>query len=134
MQPARLTRPNVGRKPDAPQARQGETMLPSVSDPMANPTSPAAAAEADPADDPLDPSRGFQGLRVIPPCQRSPIARAPSVSLPRRTAPASSSRSATVAFSSRTRSLNGVAPQVVGYPGYEIRSFAPQGIPWSGPR
>ena len=41
MQPCRLTRPKVGRRPDAPQARQGETMLPSVSLPMAKPTSPA---------------------------------------------------------------------------------------------
>ena len=36
MQPVRLTRPNVGRRPEAPQARQGETMLPSVSLPRAN--------------------------------------------------------------------------------------------------
>src|SRR6202022_1587800 len=77
MQPWRLTRPNVGRSPDAPQARQGETMLPSVSLPSAKPTSPAATDDADPADDPLDPRRGSQGLRVIPPNQRSPIASAP---------------------------------------------------------
>jgi hypothetical protein len=64
MQPWRLTRPKVGRRPDAPQARQGETMLPSVSLPIANPTSPAAAAEAEPADDPLDPRLGSHGLRV----------------------------------------------------------------------
>ncbi|MGC8643644.1 MAG: hypothetical protein ACP5XB_27615 [Isosphaeraceae bacterium] len=30
MQPCRLTRPNVGRKPDAPRAWQAETMLPSI--------------------------------------------------------------------------------------------------------
>src|SRR6516162_11158907 len=78
MQPCRLTRPNVGRRPVAPQARQGETMLPSVSLPIAKPTRPAATAEADPADEPLDPRRGSQGLRVIWPNQRSPCARAPS--------------------------------------------------------
>ncbi len=117
IQPCRLTRPNVGRRPVAPQARQGETMLPSVSLPIAKPTRPAATAEAEPADDPLDPFRGSHGLRVRPPNQRSPCASAPSVSLASITAPASSSRAATVAFSSITRSLNGVAPQVVGYPG-----------------
>src|SRR5690606_26227329 len=55
MQPCRLTRPKVGRRPEAPQARQGETMLPCVSLPMAKPTSPAADAAAEPADEPLDP-------------------------------------------------------------------------------
>ena len=51
MQPARLTRPNVGRRPVTLHRRLGETMLPSVSLPMANPTSPAATAAAEPADD-----------------------------------------------------------------------------------
>ena len=89
-------------------------MLPSVSLPIAKPTSPAATAEAEPADEPLEPVRGSHGLRVRPPNQWSPIASAPSDSLATSTAPASSSRAATVAFSSITRSLNGVAPQVVG--------------------
>ncbi len=114
MHPLRLTRPKVGLSPVAPQARHGETMLPSVSLPIAKPTSPAAEAEADPADEPLDPLLGSHGLRVRPPNQRSPIARAPNDSLATRTAPASSSRAATVAFASITRALNGVAPQVVG--------------------
>ena len=114
MQPCRLTRPKVGRSPEAPQARQGETMLPRVSLPIAKPTSPAATAEAEPADEPLEPVRGSHGLRVRPPNQWSPIASAPSDSLATSTAPASSSRAATVALTSITRSLNGVAPQVVG--------------------
>src|SRR4051794_9857433 len=114
MQPCRLTRPNVGRRPEAPQARQGETMLPSVSLPSAKPTKPAATAEAEPADDPLDPRRGSQGLRVLPPNHWSPMASAPSVSLAISTAPASSSRAATVALSFKTRPLNCGAPQVVG--------------------
>src|SRR5712671_3748583 len=74
MHPARLTRPNVGRKPVAPQRVHGETMLPSVSEPMPKPMSPATVADADPADDPLDPSFGSHGLRVMPPNQTSPIA------------------------------------------------------------
>src|SRR5271157_327540 len=114
MQPWRLTLPKVGRRPEAPQARQGETMLPSVSLPRAKPTSPAAAVAAEPAEEPLDPRRGSHGLRVLPPNHWSPIARAPKDSLATSTAPASSSRAATVAFSLRTRSLNCGAPQVVG--------------------
>ena len=55
IQPARLTLPNVGRCPVAPQRRQGDTMLPSVSVPMENPTSPATAAQALPAEEPLEP-------------------------------------------------------------------------------
>ena len=114
MHPCRLTRPKVGRRPDAPQARQGDTMLPSVSLPMAKPTSPAAADEAEPADEPLEPARGSHGLRVRPPNHWSPIASAPSDSFASSTAPASSSRAATLAVTSITRSLKGVAPQVVG--------------------
>ena len=114
MQPCRLTRPNVGLSPVAPHALHGETMLPSVSLPIANPTRPAAAADADPAELPLDPVRGSHGLRVRPPNQRSPMASAPSDSLASMTAPASSSRAATVALPSMTRPLNGVAPHVVG--------------------
>ena len=37
---------------------------PSVSVPMAKGTSPAATAEAEPADEPLEPSVGFQGFFV----------------------------------------------------------------------
>src|SRR5207244_5674905 len=77
MQPCRLIRPNVGLSPVAPQRVHGETMLPSVSVPMAKPTRPAATVAAEPADEPLDPCFGFHGLRVIPPNHWSPIASAP---------------------------------------------------------
>ena len=62
---------------------------PRVSVPIENPTSPAEVAEPGPAEDPLDPCSVFQGLRVRPPNQRSPWARAPIVSLATSTAPAS---------------------------------------------
>src|SRR5690242_15940647 len=52
--PLRLTRPKVGRTPATPQRVLGETMDPSVSVPIEKPTSPAAVAEAEPADDPLE--------------------------------------------------------------------------------
>src|SRR5579872_4951035 len=71
MAPCRDTRPNVGRRPVVPQRCEGDTMEPRVSVPMEKPTSPAAVAEAEPADDPDEPSSGFQGLRDIPPNQMS---------------------------------------------------------------
>src|SRR5581483_9968500 len=111
--PVRGTRPNVGRKPVVPQRVEGEEIDPSVSDPMANATQPAAVAEADPADDPLDPCLGFQGLRVIPPNHLSPCASAPSVSLATSTAPAASRRCTTVASSSIIWFSNPPAPHVV---------------------
>lgn len=39
----------MGRRPPTPQARQGETIEPSVSVPSANGSSPAATEPADPA-------------------------------------------------------------------------------------
>src|SRR5260370_18436348 len=77
MAPVRGTNPNVGRSPVVPQRVDGDAMEPSVSDPMANATQPAAVAEADPADDPLEPCLVFQGLRVIPPTHLSPCPTAP---------------------------------------------------------
>ena len=132
--PVRLTRPKVGRSPVTPQTVAGETIDPSVSDPMANGTSPAATAAADPAEEPLDPLVGFQGLRVIPPNHTSPIASSPKLSFATSTAPAASSFRMTVASASGTWLVNGGAPQVVRIPRVSRRSFAPYGIPWSGPR
>src|SRR2546429_6865667 len=103
--PNRDTRPHVGRSPQTPQLTQGETMLPSVSEPMANATSPAATVAPGPALDPPEPSFGFHGLRVIPPNHTSPIASSPSESLASKTAPASSSLRTTVASKSSTRSF-----------------------------
>src|SRR5262245_14695839 len=99
MQPARLTRPKVGRRPLAPQTRDGETMLPCVSLPSEKPTRPAAVALAEPADEPDEPCLGFQGLLVLrSPYHSSPQASAPRESFATRTAPASSRRWATVAL------------------------------------
>ena len=98
--PWRLTRPNVGRRPVTPLRVAGEMIEPRVSVPSAKPTSPAAVAAPEPADDPLAPCSGFQGFRVRPPNQRSPDARAPIDSLATRTAPAAVSRAYTVASAS----------------------------------
>src|SRR5215510_5321825 len=97
--PYRLTRPYVGRSPVTPQRDEGETIEPKVSVPIENPTSPAEVAEAEPADDPLEPvfvSSGCHGLRVIPANHRPPCARAPIESFARSVAPASRKRSTTV--------------------------------------
>ena len=103
--PLRGTRPKVGRKPVAPQRVDGDTIEPSVSEPIANATPPATVALAEPADEPLEPCAGSHGLRVRPPNHRSPIAISPSESLATRIAPASSSRFTTVASASSLCSL-----------------------------
>ncbi len=105
MAPWRLTRPKVGRSPVTPHLVEGEIIEPQVSVPMENPTRPAAVAAAEPADEPLEPCSLFQGFFVFPPNQTSPIAKAPMVSLATSTAPASSSRLTTVAFTSMIWSL-----------------------------
>src|SRR6266852_4181347 len=112
--PVRGTKPNVGRNPLVPQRVEGDEIDPSVSDPIANPTHPAATALAGPAEDPLDPCFGFHGFRVFPPNHLSPMASAPKVSLATSTAPASSSRCTTVASSSIIWCSNPPAPHVVG--------------------
>src|SRR5262245_64394613 len=89
--PYRLTRPYVGRSPVTPQRDDGETIEPSVSVPIENPTNPAEVAEAEPADDPLEPvlsSSGCQGLRVTPANHRPPCASAHIESLASSTATA----------------------------------------------
>ena len=91
-------RPYVGRRPTTPHRVLGETMEPSVSVPMENPTSPPEVAAADPADDPLEPCSMFQGFLVMPPNHRSPCASAPIDNFASNTAPALSRRSITVAL------------------------------------
>src|SRR5580704_15984812 len=114
MAPVRGTKPKVGRYPLVPQRVEGEEMDPRVSDPMANATHPDAVAEADPADEPLEPWSVFHGFRVRPPNHLSPMARAPRVNLATRMAPASSRRLTTVASTSMIWCSNPPAPQVVG--------------------
>src|SRR6266568_2902446 len=91
MQPCRLTRPKVGRSPVTPHCRHGDRMLPCVSLPRANGTSPAATDDALPAEDPLEPCFTSHGLRVLPPNHSSLSASEPSEVLAVSTAPAASS-------------------------------------------
>src|SRR6478735_9770443 len=104
MQPCRLTRPYVGLSPTAPQTMLGPMRLPVVSVPIEKPTSPAAAATAGPDDEPAASLRGFQGLRVMPRYHTTePPAKVLVANFATSTAPASSKRSATAAFTSITR-------------------------------
>src|SRR5262245_33630577 len=107
---------------------------PRVSVPIAKPTRPAAVAAPGPADDPLELDGGFHGFTVDPPNQTPPCASAPIESFATRTAPASRRRSTTVASMFATRFSYGFAPHVVRIPLVSRRSFAPHGMPWSGPR
>src|SRR5215475_4543104 len=116
MAPVRGTRPKVGRKPVVPQRVEGDEIDPRVSEPIAKATQPAAVADADPADDPLEPCFVFHGLRVMPPNHLSPWASAPRVSFATSTAPAASRRFTTVASSSMFWFSKPPAPQVVWYP------------------
>src|SRR5215212_2758437 len=52
--PNLLTRPYVGLTPATPHLVLGDTMEPNVSVPIEKPTSPAAVADPEPADDPLE--------------------------------------------------------------------------------
>jgi hypothetical protein len=72
-----------------PQRMDGLTMLPPVSLPIENPTSPAAVAAPGPTLDPDDPSSGSQGFIVCPPNHMSFNASAPRLSFAISTAPAS---------------------------------------------
>src|SRR3954462_10829850 len=100
---------------------------------MPNATQPAAVADDGPADDPLEPCVGSHGLLVRPPNHWSPLASSPVASFAMRTAPASRSCSTTLASYSNICSLNAGDPHVVLKPLTEMMSFAPQGMPCSGP-
>src|SRR5438067_4077211 len=126
-------RPNVGRRPVTPHRAAGLRIDPLVSVPMPNATSPPAVADAGPAEDPLDPCCTFHGFLVCPPNQLSPCASSPEVSFAKSTAPASRSISTTLASSSIIWSLYAPEPQVVLWPFTARMSFAPHGIPCSGP-
>jgi len=96
-----------------PQTVAGETIDPQVSVPMAKGSRPAETAEAEPAEEPLEPCAGRQGLRVMPLNQTSPQASSPMVSLATSTAPAAPSFLITDASMGIICSLKGTLPQVV---------------------
>ena len=93
------TDPKVGLNPVTPHLVDGDIIEPKVSVPIANATRPAATAEADPADDPLEPWSISHGFLVFQPYHTSPLANDPDDSLHSIIAPAFSSFSITRAFS-----------------------------------
>src|SRR5207245_7614867 len=127
--PVRGTRPKVGRNPVTPQRIEGAMMLPPVSLPIENPTSPAAVAAPGPALDPDAPSSSSHGFIVWPPNQMSFSASAPRESFATSTAPASFNLRTTAEFADGTRLRNGSAPYVVGMSLVSSRSFTPYGMP-----
>src|SRR5450759_4254119 len=64
--PCRLTRPYVGLRPATPENAAGVRMEPEVSEPIENPTRPAAVAAPGPEDEPPDQKSVFQGVRPGP--------------------------------------------------------------------
>ena len=64
--PWRLTRPYVGRRPVTPQNAAGVMMEPTVSDPIANETRPAATAAPGPLEEPPLQYAVFHGFKPGP--------------------------------------------------------------------
>ena len=111
----------------------GVMIEPRVSLPRAKPTRPAAVADAGPADDPLDPDSGLQGLRVVPPNHTPPCASDPIDSLATSTAPAGSQAFDDGGVEIQDLMLIGSrAPGGRNALGGD-RSLAPQGTPCRGP-
>src|SRR5579885_537378 len=80
MNPCRLPRPSVGRKPVTPQMAEGSSIEPPVSVPIENPTRPAEVADAGPAEEPCDPIDKSQGFFVCPANHKSSSASSPVAS------------------------------------------------------
>src|SRR6267143_50486 len=96
--PLRLKRPYVGLWPTSPVIDAGPRIEPPVSEPSAPAHSPAAAATAEPDDEPAGARRTSHGLRPVgngPSVTGRPNAHSCIASLPRSTAPASLSRRVT---------------------------------------
>ena len=98
--PYLLILPKLGRSPVVPHSDEGDTIDPRVSEPIAKGIHPAATADADPAEEPLDPRFRSQGFLVFPPNQTSPIANSPKVIFAISIAPAFSNLVITVASTS----------------------------------
>src|SRR5215813_14918707 len=94
--PVRLTRPSVGLIPTSSFVPEGQTIEPSVSVPMVTVARSAAAATADPLEEPHGLRSNTYGLFVWPPRPLQPLddvsdrkfAHSDRFALPRMTAPA----------------------------------------------
>src|SRR5260370_42007980 len=97
MAPVRGTKPKVGRYPLVPQRVEGDEIEPRVSDPMAKPTHPDEVAEADPADERLEPCSSFHGFRVRAPNPLWAVCKGPPLSFSNGVPPRYRGRQAMVA-------------------------------------
>src|SRR5436190_17918360 len=143
MIPVRLPRPTVGLNPTRPQLFDGETIDPSVSEPMAAAHMLAAVAAPDPDDEPEALRSSAYGLRHWPPrplqpldeCVERKLAHSDRFVLPSSTAPAARNRS------TRNASRGGAAPTSASEPAVlcmrsrvATLSFTRMGMPCNGPR
>ena len=143
MMPARLTSPTVGLMPTTPQMEPGEVIEPSVSVPTATAQRLAATATAEPLLEPDGVRSRTYGLRHCPPRPLQPLierrprklAHSDRFVLPRMTAPAARSRSATKLSRGAMESARAREPALVCIRScVSMLSLISTGMPWSGPR
>src|SRR5260370_12019320 len=101
---------------------EGLRMVPTVAEPMAKATRPAAVAAPGRALMPLEPSSRSQGFMVWPPNQMSLRARAPRLNFAPRTAPAALRRAVTGASGVGRRWWDGPATYAGGRVDVVVRS------------
>ncbi len=142
MMPSRLTSPTVGLSPTMPLTAAGQTMLPSVSVPMATTAKLAATATALPELEPQGLRFSAYGLRVCPPTALQPevdwverkLAHSLRFVLPRITAPASRRRCTRKASRPGRKSFSASEPAVLCIGVAAMLSFSSTGMPCSRPR
>src|SRR5205085_5897695 len=122
--PSRESRPKLGLNPTTPQNAAGRITEPFVWLPIANGTTPAATAAADPIDDPPDVRERFHGFRVGPGWA---IASAGVTVFPTTTAPAARRFRTTSASLSAIRPAYSALPRSAGAPAVSKMSFTPTG-------
>ncbi len=127
----------MGFTPTTPQSEAGCRIEPPVSVPKAPKTWRAATEAALPPEEPPGVRSRSQGLRQGPKALFSldePMANSSMLSLPTTTAPATSSRSTTVASKGGTKPSRMREPQVVSSPFVRKMSFSAMGTPSSRDR
>ena len=141
--PLRLTSPSVGLMPTMPLMPDGQTTEPSVSVPTATTVRFAAAATAEPLDDPQGVLVVSYGFRVCPPRLLQPLderferklAHSLRLALPRITAPASRSRLTRNASPAGACSASASEPALVTMrSAVSMFALRTTGMPCSGPR
>src|SRR3954453_21955021 len=143
MMPALLISPTVGLMPTIPQVEAGQTMEPSVSEPMATSQRLAEIAAPEPELDPQGFRSNTYGFLVCPPRPLHPLtewverklAHSLRFVFPRITAPAARKRSATEASRPAGLPTSAREPAVVCIrSAVSMLSFSRTGTPCSGPR